>query len=381
VQFYLGNLALVKKQLNETAYHFERYQQLAQSLTRIEPQKSRSWVELSYAKNSLGTLDVQLGNSAKAQQLFEESIQWKRKALAEDPSDNSLKADLADSLSWLGSELENSGHLEDAGRRFNEGVQIAGEAMAAAPSDLGLAFHRVTIQLLNSKLKLAMGNSPGARLDLDEARRTLENLIAAEPKRVSWRRNLWWVRNQLLWLDFIDVLTSHGSSAAILQAVDVNRQELARELKSGADGADLNKQLITLQVFKGIVLNHIGRYSEAIEVDHAAVVDISEFAQATPTDIENKSLLCRALIAEGEALQHDGKLVEAAQNWTHVVDLIGGGDSKIADKRLLDPLVRALVSLGRVDEARRIDAQLLAMGYSEPLFRNFLRRMNFVENR
>jgi Flp pilus assembly protein TadD len=112
--FWQGQLALDQHKLDEAQAAFEDYRRFAERMMVIEPDNVDAWVELSYAFTNLGTVAKARGDHASAQRDFEKSVLLKRQALEHRPDDRSLRAGLAHSLSWLGSDHEAAGDLQQA---------------------------------------------------------------------------------------------------------------------------------------------------------------------------------------------------------------------------------------------------------------------------
>jgi DNA-binding winged helix-turn-helix (wHTH) protein/tetratricopeptide (TPR) repeat protein len=112
--FWQGQLLYDQSNLSAAVDYLNRYLNYSKKMVDIAPDSKESLMELSYALNSLGSVQLKLKHFQEAKTLFEQSLTQKAALLAADPSNQSLVGDIADTRSWLASALVAEGDDEAA---------------------------------------------------------------------------------------------------------------------------------------------------------------------------------------------------------------------------------------------------------------------------
>lgn len=112
--FWLGQLKYDKSDWAGSRPLFEQYLSYSQQMYDIAPDDKDALMELSYAHNTLGSVSMKQQNFVAAQQDFEKSLQLKLLALAKEPDNNQLLADVANARSWLASAARSQGDIDTA---------------------------------------------------------------------------------------------------------------------------------------------------------------------------------------------------------------------------------------------------------------------------
>lgn len=235
--FWLGQISLDKSEWDLAHAYFSRYRDYADRLGKLAPVDIDTWIEQSYAQNSLGTLALRRGDPRAAAAAFLASIALKQKALAQRKQDPMLAADLADSMSWAGSSAEASGDLEEARGWYEAELRLVGPLRAAAPGNL-LWTKKVSMALHHrATIALARGQSGAALADYRAANGLLKEVLRAEPANLSWQSNL-----MLGQLAVLRIEAAQGVTPAILKALAELRQRsaaLAARAPANTDWAKL----------------------------------------------------------------------------------------------------------------------------------------------
>jgi len=198
--FWLGQIKLDQNEWQEAKHFFEEYRDYTDRLNKLQPNDVDTWIEQSYAHNSLGTLALRLGDSLTAASEFQVSIDLKTKAEKEKPQDRILASELADSLSWAGSTKETVGELQAAEILYTRELKVLNELHQAAPGDL-LWVNRMAVAIQHkANLHRIQGQNELARQEYLQAETLLKSNMIADPDNREWQGNL-----ALVQLNIIDI--------------------------------------------------------------------------------------------------------------------------------------------------------------------------------
>jgi hypothetical protein len=103
----------------------------------------------------------------------------------------------------------------------------------------------------------------------------------------------------------------------------------------------------------------------ATEID-LALASLQALVDKDRSDKDLRRELAAAENARGLTWKMLGQPARATVAWSHSVDLLGPLVRDSSDWTVLDPWVRALVYLGRHEEARLGQEKLTSIGYREP---------------
>jgi DNA-binding winged helix-turn-helix (wHTH) protein/tetratricopeptide (TPR) repeat protein len=188
--FWLGQISLDQGQLDEAETWFRQYQGYSDLMMAREPDNVDAWVEVSYANNSLGSVEQARGDTRAAAAAFERSIALKRRALARRPDDHVLQAELADSLSWLGSARQAQGELRQAIVLFEQEQAELTALRAVAPTEINWTYRLVIAVQRHANLLEATGNDAAAAAELGSAVALAQGLTQHDPTNRLWQRTL-----------------------------------------------------------------------------------------------------------------------------------------------------------------------------------------------
>jgi len=181
--FWLGQIALDKNNLDEAQSYFKQYEQYSVRMNDIAPDNVDAWMELSYARNSLGSVDRVRGDNKAAATHFQSSLELKRRAMDQRPDDRGLRAELADSLSWLGSVREAVGDLREALLLYEQEQVELRSLRTAAPSEFRWTYDLVTALHRHARLLDAMGRDVEADAAITEGQALARSLVLHDPDK------------------------------------------------------------------------------------------------------------------------------------------------------------------------------------------------------
>ncbi len=188
--FWLGQLPYDKSDWQQAEVFLSLYRDYSDALITLTPDDVDAWIELSYALNSLGSLALKKQNYQAALKAFERSLQLKTNALVQEPKNNNLRSDRADTLTWLAQTNESMGQIHKALSLYQGSQQELENLLKSKKGDANLMSrlsHTYTIQAqllrYQSKFNQALSKA-NQSVDL------LEKALIQDPKNERWKFNL-----------------------------------------------------------------------------------------------------------------------------------------------------------------------------------------------
>jgi DNA-binding winged helix-turn-helix (wHTH) protein/energy-coupling factor transporter ATP-binding protein EcfA2 len=136
--FWLGQLAYDQSDFDVAQPLFEAYRDYSERMNELEPDDFDSLIELSSAENTLGSLYLKQQRYIQAKSGFEASLKLINKALIKQPNDYLLRADKADTLSWLATTEQHLGSLSKALLLLQQGEVELKQVIKSAPNNANL---------------------------------------------------------------------------------------------------------------------------------------------------------------------------------------------------------------------------------------------------
>jgi DNA-binding winged helix-turn-helix (wHTH) protein len=362
--YWLGYQAYRKHDFERTQQYWTRYREAAGKQLELHPQARDAWMELSYAENNLGTLWLERADPDRAAQAFESSVAAKRRVLADGAADAAIEAELADSLSWLGTADEMRGDLAAANVHYREALEKLSRLHAARADDNTLA-HRLAVAHFHvAQLDIARGETGDAVVQIAQAGELLDVLVRLEPANRAWRRDR----------AYADV---QAASLAVLGAIALERGD-AHAAAAVAALDDLVAQdpgSIDWTRLSGVALEHQASLARERNDGKAAgaaiaraLARLDDLVQRTPDDAMSRTALAQAQLTAAGMAGDNGDDGAARHLAEAAVVTLAPVVAASRDRRILDPWVRTLVAAGRTAEAAAPLRVLDTMHYRHPAF-------------
>ncbi|GIU23532.1 transcriptional regulator [Shewanella colwelliana] len=198
--FWLGQIQYDAKNWQAAEPYFQAYRAYSDTMLLKAPQDQEALMELSYALNSLGSIAMNLKQFSIARQHFERSLVLKQQAVAKNPTNISLLADVADTRSWLASAALSNGELQLS---INEHQSIQAE-FASMPLEiktdaylaeiLALSYHSISLQYqYRGHYHLAWNSAV-------ESHELIQTLLGVDAENQVWARRMFMIKLHLLGL-------------------------------------------------------------------------------------------------------------------------------------------------------------------------------------
>lgn len=365
--FWEGQIHLDRSNWAEAQRLFLLYQQYSDRLYAIDPGSIDAWIEQSYAHTNLGMLALKRDQPDVAAAELERSLVLKTRALARRPHDRALTAELANTLSWLGSAQEASGALVAASRIYARELQVVTELHAAAPGD-ALWTNRVANSLQRrSKLALALGQEDTAMAAIEQARALLDAALEREPNNRVWRANL-----AIVELDRLRLLARRERAAALLPALTALGAKTLALTRLDPKKADWSRLHALTGQATAVALRQAGHVEAARALIGQSVNGLEQLYRNNPSDWRIASELAKTLLSMADIASAARDQPAALASCERAGRLLGATAAHSGDYRVLDPWVRSQFCLNNNDIVATARARLHQMGYREASYLRYV---------
>jgi len=208
--FWLGQLEFINKKWLAARPWYEQYLKYSQTMYDIAPKDSDALMELSYARNTLGSLFMEEHKFSNARWEFEESLRLKLLAVKNQSKNIQLIADIADTRSWIASAALSNGDLQTS-IDVNLSIQNELELLKSANGDAYLAEILAFTYERISQQYLFRGQENEAWGYLNKSYILLSELFEVDPNNQVWLRHLFRLKLQLFQLHSKDSLSKLDS--------------------------------------------------------------------------------------------------------------------------------------------------------------------------
>ncbi|MCU6498539.1 winged helix-turn-helix domain-containing protein [Rugamonas sp. A1-17] len=364
--FWLGQIHLDQKEWGLARQYFEEYRDNANRQAAAAPSDVSSWIEQSYAHNSLGSVALRSGDVRRAASEFALSVDLKTRAYDQTPKDKVLAGDLADSLSWQASAQVKLGKLAEAEALHSRELNLLKALHETYPAD-NLWLTRIGLALsMRSELRLARGNQGAGKVDLEQALSALQGSMEKDPSNRNLQRNLHLIQLRLLETD-----AANPKPALVLEQLEKLQQSFS--MLSQLEPKKLILQVMLSNVQQRMAITHFQAQepATAVAILTPTLQKLEQLHSTTPTDqgIRNAlvdTLLLSAELNELKDADVTRRLCERVQTMLHPIIK----DS--ADYHVLAPWVRAHACLNQIEYATAARAMLETMGYRDPTYLRYI---------
>lgn len=382
----------------------------SQALAEKSPAHTGNARQLATSYTNLALVQMEQGKSEEATASIREAIAVSEAAFAREPNERDLQVDCAAGYSNLGLMLQRSGDPQGAINAHRKALELREAIEAAQPTNTTNQFSMARTLLALVPLHGMRGEMPPAREASDRALALLERLVAIDPLNLEWQQGLSASLNVQAMMHSRDrdaaaaeealnraleireyLVAQDGSNAAWLRDLSVAYNQLAAVAVARGDQAAalalLRKDLaIAERLSKLDPTNEVWKHDLAISYQ-----GVGERLASLGQDVEALTYLRKGLPLFRSIFESDAKSLVAANDlaWAHVVlgELLARLEEREnakadweaavrvlapflpepegAEPGTMDTYARALLHLGRVDDARPWVAALLAAGWEE----------------
>ena len=354
-RFYLGDAMRRQGDLRGALENFRAYFAISQRLAQRNPSSLQYQAEVSYSHGNLGAVYEASGDLPHGLSEYRLALDMDRQRQKLEPANEQWQADTANSANRLGVVLKSQGDFNGARQAFDEDLAARRRLSQAAPNDAGRLRKLATSLAFAGTLQQATGDVTHALASYREEVALTDTLARRDPTSAEARRNH--AMAQLRLAGLLD-------PAAALPLVEGSVEDLRRLVKKDAraiwrrDLADALFRLSTLQ-------HHFGADSAYAATAEESLALVEVLVAAQPHDLQSVRVLCDTLLITATHEEQVGRPVVAAQRRTRALAL---ASSAVQEPPILAAEVRALLSLGRRNEATPLIKKLLDGGYRDAEF-------------
>ncbi|MCS4306894.1 DNA-binding winged helix-turn-helix (wHTH) protein/energy-coupling factor transporter ATP-binding protein EcfA2 [Rheinheimera pacifica] len=359
--FWLGQLKYDKSDWAGSRPLFEQYLSYSQQMYDIAPDDKDALMELSYAHNTLGSVSMKQQNFVAAQQDFEKSLQLKLLALAKEPDNNQLLADVANARSWLASAALANGALQEV-IGIHEDIQSSLAAVPAIKQDSYLT-ETLAISYHQSSLLLQHRNqNTNARKKAELAYELLTELIRTDPDNQTWRIQLYQIKFILLKLQPVN------EEVAYRQDPDLLMQALRQDKNSFVSSP--RSQVLEPLLQQAIIRYFLQRDIKGQLSSHIKAVDttLSQLQTEYPDNLQYKGWYAELHLLKALYYKQDDKLDMMQQACELARQVLQPIQAINKEPRYIAPYVTSLQCLGQLSEYADLLALVAAEGIASTDF-------------
>ena len=191
--FWVGVIARRLGQRDAAEAAWQRYQALAQQGALLQPERTDWRVEIAYAGQNLGVLQLESDRPADALRAFEQTLQAWRSVLDDQPA---MALELGNTLGWIAKAHE--AQQDPAAAITAQRAKIdAVQAMPDAARNREVQYLVANALFEIGQLSLALGRRDDAADHAQQALGRFQTLVQLDPDNLDWLSQLAWARLSL----------------------------------------------------------------------------------------------------------------------------------------------------------------------------------------
>ncbi|MHA4871052.1 nSTAND1 domain-containing NTPase [Duganella sp. PWIR1] len=360
--FWLGQIHFDQKESDKAEQYMEEYRVYSDQLAAAAPNDPASWMEQSFAHNSLGSIALQKGDVARAANEFALSVELKARAHAKTPDDKQLTTDLADSLSWQARADMQLGKLSSAESLYGRELKLLQSLHGKYPKETQWVKALSAAWSHQAEIKQARGNMAASYDDLTQAHKLIQAVVEEDPSNRIWQSSLYFAQFRLL-----ETNANHIATRQALGQLDKLEQGFAELSRLEPKKLNLQMLLANVQRYKAKLQLREQQSREAAITLQPALEQLQLIHTRAPADQVILNSLIDALLLDADANPSQAqKQCEIAQSKLRPL-MRNTGDFK-----LLSRWVQAHACLNQLDGASAAKKTLEAMRYDDPDYVQYL---------
>ncbi|MGD8867565.1 MAG: protein kinase [Gemmatimonadales bacterium] len=357
--FYVGYAYWLRGELDPAMQQFEAYLDIAQRLVQKDPDNSEWQLELGYANSNIGSLRESRGDLRGALESFEQAMSIKEGLVERAPDDLDRQLDLARSYNTVAVILQKLGEIEPALERFRADFEIRERVARSDSTNTTWTEALTTSHYFLADAHEMLGNLDSAVYHYRITVRMYEGLSNHDPTNADWTERLASAR-----VDYGAALLASGRIDAATDEVSAARAAYRDLLAQDTARAEWRRGLASAQHVSALLLLANGQPVSAARAADAAVTDLTNIVAEQPDDRLARQALAETLIDLGRIRQRLESDEEARADWVRALETVEAATGT-QETRLRAARARALLYLGRVEDARPVIESLARGGYGK----------------
>ncbi len=356
--FYLGQNHFDRSDWPAAQRFFTEYREFADRQAAATPGDPDGVTEQAYAHSSLGSAAFERGQIALAVDEFAKSVALKSALLLQAPANDTLAADLANTLSWQSTAQTKLGRLDEAMALSVRVTAILRRLHDKAPGNTPWKLSYAFALTHSADINKALGRTTQARTELAQATELLRAMVSRDPTNVDVQMQLDQTEVSLL------SLNDEGDPAAwatLQERIDKMalrypaRPRLARLAAQG-------------RVSQSEMLQRRHQSAAAAAMLATALPALDGLRARLPADQSVNRVYVDAMLLRADT----GDAAAARLLCLRARETLGPNAAASNDHELLTRWVRTSICAGRGDQVSTQVKLLENMKYQEPRFIRYL---------
>jgi len=355
--YWVGYALRMKGDLNGALTHMREYRRIAEALALKYPANDEYQVERAYGHANVGTLLEVQGDLDGAVAEYKVTLGVKSARLIADMSDPKRQADVAVTLNKIGVVLERLGHLADARDHYQQESAIYDALVRAEPKNTHWKDRVANSNSYIARVFESLGDDKVALERRGTAVSIYRALVAHDPTNVEWRRNL-----AVVLCQHANSLRREGAMSEALAEIAASHAGITELIARDPTRSSWRRDLGEIDLMYAQILAAAGRSAAAREKADDAIA----IFKSMPRDLAALRVpFAQAFLVSGEIARSAGDRGAACTAWNTTLSILRAPGPTQSDPRALSMLARALIAIGRWDDAGPIIERIHTSGYQE----------------
>jgi eukaryotic-like serine/threonine-protein kinase len=353
--FWMGSLRRQQGDLGGALQHYREYLSISERLAATDPRNFDYQLEVGYGHSNVGTILEQQGELEGALSHYRGAVGIKERRLQTAPERADWKLDLATTVNKVGVVLLALGRYGEAQAALKNERELLIAAIDAAPNDTR-ARYRLAVNLSYlGGLQEETGTEAAALRSYQEEQVLMAALVAHDPTNANWQRAVAVSETKAG-----RILHQRGDLAAAEASYRSALGKLEPLLRNDPERVTWRRDLA--RAHEGLALVLAAR--KALRPAREQIDMSRSLLASTPADeAETRRLQWQLALTDGIIASVAGDTAKAHREWSGVVEALWPSRSTLRDIREVDVLARALLHLGRIDDAEPLVERLAKTGY------------------
>ncbi|HJP97537.1 MAG TPA: toll/interleukin-1 receptor domain-containing protein [Rhodanobacteraceae bacterium] len=356
---WIGSVYWQQRRLTDAGKWFTRYRDSTLALLKIDPENKDWQLESTYGEHNLAVLALDRGELDAAQHGFRAELATQQRLALEQRDNTELAANMANTVSWLGTVAERKGDLSGALHLFTTQAEQLGALRAKHPEDVRWLIAWSAAKQHQTEALQLVGQVGQAKASIDAVVAALEALVEKDPANRDWQAEL---AASLVRRAYVDAAAKDASAADAASSRAVGILETnAREADAHVDKS-VTSWLSRAWRLRAVLALQRGHAKAASD---AAGQSLEEATRGAATDaVDDEALADRAdaLLTVG-AVERARSPDVTPPTWKQAYALLATRAPGSHYWRLLDPWVRVCRLTGDDAGARIALDRLNLIGY------------------
>lgn len=357
--YWVGYIAWRRGQAEQAEPAFLEYRTLARRLVRIDPTNVDWQLEVAYANQNLGVVQLDRLQLADALNSFSETRQIFEDLVAVRPM---LAGSVAETSGWIAKVDEAAGDYDAAIVAQKARLALV-TAAPDADKNKDLQHQIVNVNFELGRLNLYRGDLAIAEHHARIALQGADAMVASDRANMFWLAEASFERLRVAEIEWANGIRD-AARANVDQVIKDSRRLIASD--ASVMNWQVNLQGLALMLRTRIAL---AEGNDAPIDELQGVIQTAQTFESTGKVLGpyRNEIVAGVELALGDALAHDDKRARAEDHWQAVVARLGPV-AATANNPSLTLLARADLRLGKIQEAQALTARVQASNYRHPAY-------------